>query len=104
KDWHTKTWSGAKGVSGQVTKRVRRGPVGITGPDVWRHLQSIIRDPYGDLQVWLLLGRMLKKSVLETQMTKKSPAAEAQQAAYLLFSTMNDVASVGARLRVYCSS
>jgi hypothetical protein len=46
---------------------------------------------------------MLKKSEFEKQLTKAKPAPEAQQAAYLLFSTMNDVASVGARLKVLCS-
>jgi hypothetical protein len=46
---------------------------------------------------------MLSKKEFQKQLTKPKPAAEAQQAAYLLFSTMNDVAAVGARLRVFCS-
>jgi hypothetical protein len=103
KDWHAKAWSGANGVSGQVAKRIRKGPVRSNGTEVWDRLQSIIRDPYADLQVWLFLGRMFKKSVFEAQLIKKAPAAEAQQAAYLLFSTMNDVASVGAKMKVFCS-
>jgi hypothetical protein len=103
KDWHTRTWNGANGVSGRVTNRVRKGPTGSTGTEVWKRLQSIIRDPYGDLQVWLFLGRMLSESNFKAQLTKTTPAAEAQQAAFLLFSTMNDVASVGGRLKVYCS-
>jgi hypothetical protein len=103
KDWDTKEWSGAHGVSGKVKKRIRTGPAGRTGKELWADLQTIVRDPYADLQVWLFLGRTLKKSELQKQLTKAAPAPEAQQAAYLLFSTMNDVASVGARLKVFCS-
>jgi hypothetical protein len=87
-----------------VKKRFRRNLLGLsTGPDAWREIQRIIRDPYSNPEVWLFLGRMLSKSAFEKQLTKAKPAAEAQQAAYLLFSTMNDVAAVGGRLRVFCS-
>lgn len=52
----------------------------------------------------MLLGRLLLKSELQKQLTASNPAPEARQAAYLLFSVMNDVASVGACLRVICST
>lgn len=102
--WHNQAWSGAKGVGGSVSKRIRRKPAGVsTGKAAWNEIQTLIRNPYSDLQVWLFLGRMLSKKEFQKQLTKPKPAAEAQQAAYLLFSTMNDVAAVGARLRVFCS-
>jgi hypothetical protein len=102
KDWATKDWSAA-GISGSVKKRIRKGPAGRNGKELWGDIQTIIRDPYAELEVWLFLGRMLKKCEFEKQLTKAQPAPEAQQAAFLLFSTMNDVASVGGRLKVYCS-
>lgn len=103
KDWHSKNWSGAKGVTGSVKRRIRRCPTGNTSKTVWTELQTIIRDPYADLQVWLFLGRMLKKGEFEKQLTKANPAAEAQQAAYLLFSTITDCGAIGASLKVFCS-
>ena len=102
--WHNQAWPGAKGVTGSVSQRIRRKPAGLaTGRAAWKEIQRLIRHPYSDLQVWLFLGRMFSKKEFAKQLTKPKPAAEAQQAAYLLFSTMNDVAAVGARLRVFCS-
>ncbi len=101
--WHNWKWTAPK-VTGRVAERIRRKPGTVTtGLTAWRHIQSVVRDPYAELEVWLFLGRLFKKSVFKTQITSANPAAEAKQAAYLLFSTMNDVASVGGRLRVICS-
>ena len=102
--WHSQAWPGANGVTGRISQRIRRKPAGVsTGNAAWKEIQRLIRNPYSDLHVWLFLGRMFSKKEFEKQLTKSKPAAEAQQAAYLLFSTMNDVAAVGARLRVFCS-
>jgi len=104
KCWHTSKWSGGKGVSGQVNQRMRKKPSDITtGSQMWRGIRNIIRDPLADIEVWLLLGRILSKHSLGAQLSAATPAPEATQAAYLLFSTMNDVASVGGKLRVLCS-
>jgi hypothetical protein len=90
-------------VTGSVALRIRRNSAGFaTGGAVWKQMQKLIRDPYSDLQVWFFLGQMFSKSEFTRQLTKIDPAAEAQQAAYLLFSTMNDVAAVEAQLRVFC--
>lgn len=102
--WHTRRWTGAKGVSGKVDNRIRMKPNSIsTGLQLWKMIRSIIRDPLADLQVWLFLGRMFSKSSFDQQLNADRSATEAQQAAYLLFSTMNDAASVGVKLRVICS-
>lgn len=101
--WDTQPWS-APGVTGEVTHRIRRSPPSVgTGREVWKEIRSIIRDPLADLEVWLFLGGLLSKSAFGRQLRATRPAPEAKQAAYLLFSTMNDVASVGAKLRVICS-
>jgi len=109
--WHTDVWRTTKDAAGnvtptgQVTSRLRRKPAGVTtGLETWKKIRTIIRNPNAELEVWLFLGRLLSVSSLEEQLKKRKPRVEAQQAAYLLFSTMNDVASVGARLRVVCST
>jgi len=63
----------------------------------------VITDPFSDLEVWLLLGRLLSKKALLREVSKSNPSPEAQQAVYLLQSTMTVVASIGGRLRVLCS-
>ena len=101
--WHTSKWK-ARGVSGEVKNRICKNPGGIsTGFRLWKEIKSIIRDPMADLQVWLFIGRLLSRTAFKDQLTAARPATEAKQAAYLLFSTMNDVASVGATLKVICS-
>lgn len=102
--WHTTKWSGSNSTRGKVSSRVRRHPNQLTtGLQMWRHIQKIIRDPNSTLEVWMLLGRLLSKSEIQKQLTASTPKPEARQTAFLLFSVMNDVASVGARLRVICS-
>ena len=104
RNWHTQKWAGAKGVSGKVDNRIRLKPRSITtGWQLWKAIKSIIRDHFADLEVWLFLGRMFSKSSFDQQLNADRPATEAQQSAYLIFSTMNDAASVGAKLRVVCS-
>ena len=108
--WHSDEWKVAsnraskKRPTGFVKKRIRKAPSGIsTGEQAWKEIRSIIRDPNAELEVWLFLGRLLSRSKLKTQLKKNKPAPQAKQAAYLIFSTMNDVASVGAKLKVVCS-
>lgn len=111
KKWHSDVWKvtdkkgSKKKPTGRVKKRIREAPSALTtGLQVWNEVRSIIRDPNAELEVWLFLGRLLSAKSLGEQLRKKKPAAQAKQAAYLLFSTMNDVASVGAKLRVVCST
>jgi hypothetical protein len=109
--WHSDVWKVTEKVNsdkkptGKVTYRIRKSPATVTtGLQVWTRIRSLIRDPNAELEVWLFLGRLLSASSIEQQIKKTKPPAEAQQAAYLLFSIMNDVASVGAKLRVLCST
>jgi hypothetical protein len=97
KTWDSKVWS----LDGVVRKRIRRGSG--TGPEIWSRIRGIIRDPYSTCEVWLVVGKTLSKQSLHDALTRKKPAPEAVQAAYLLFSAMTYIQSVGARLRVFCS-
>jgi superfamily II DNA or RNA helicase len=84
----------------KVERRIRRGTG--TGSQVWSSLQSVIRHPLADREVWLFLGQTLSKGEFEDQLGRRNPAPEAVQAAFLLHATMTSVASVGAKLRVFC--
>lgn len=86
--------------SPKVGRRIRRGSG--TGSEIWSRVQSVIRHPLADREVWLFLGRILSKSEFEDHLGRGNPTPEAVQAAFLLHATMTNVASIGAKLRVFC--
>jgi hypothetical protein len=101
--WHTSEWKAPK-VQGTISRRIRKKPASVTtGLEAWKHIHAIVRNPFAEIEVCLFLGRLLKKSKFEKQLSANHPATEAKQSAYLLFSTMTSVASVGAKLRIVCS-
>ena len=91
-------WKGPAGLP--VEKRIRLGPQDEN--EAWRRIHEIIRHPLAEREVWLFTGQTLSKSRFEKLLGKPHPDAEALQAAYLLFATLTNVASVGAKLRVFC--
>jgi len=86
--------------SPKVRRRIRRG--NGSGSEIWSRVQSVIRHPLADREVWLFLGQILSKSEFEDHLGRRNPTPEAVQAAFLLHATMTSVASVGAKLRVFC--
>jgi superfamily II DNA or RNA helicase len=84
----------------RVAERIRCGPSSAT--EAWSEIQSIVHHPWADRQVWLFLGQILSKSEFEAHLGRDLPTPEAVQAAFLLHATMTSVASVGAKLRVFC--
>ena len=99
-----KRWGGkwsAKGTQGSVKKRIRKGV--NSGERIWEKVRSIIRDPLADREIWLFLGNILSKRALLRELGKIPPTAEAIQAVYLLQSTLTNVASIGVKLRIFCS-
>lgn len=97
KTWHSREWS----LGGVTRRRIRRGSG--TGPEIWGRIRELIRDPYSTCEVWLVVGQTLSKQAMHDALTRNPPRPEAVQAAYLLFSAMTYVQSLGARLRVFCS-
>lgn len=94
-------WNGpwrSKGT--RVDDRIRIGAG--SGSDLWAEIRSIIRNPWAEREVWLFLGQILSKGQLEEHLASDPPRPEALQAAFLLHATMTNVASVGAKLRVFC--
>jgi hypothetical protein len=87
-------------VQGYVARRIR---LARRRGRVWEETRRVVRDPTGDREVWLVLGRILSKRRFEDELKKPQPQAAAVQAAYLLFSTLTTAAAAGARLRIFCS-
>jgi hypothetical protein len=85
---------------GVVSKRIRRGTG--TSAAIWKKIQETVNNPMVQKEVWLSLGQILSRKAFEEKLGKKTPPAEALQAAYLLHATMTDVAAVGGRLRIIC--
>ena len=84
-----------------VTNRKRIGQ-DIDGAEMWSRIRTITRHPLAEREVWLFLGQILSKQRFEENLAGNSPAPEAIQAALLLHATMTNVASIGAKLRVFC--
>ena len=111
KKWHTASWKAnadGKGKvipTGEVKQRIRlqKGKK-QNGVETWNQVRSIIRNPNATLEVWLFLGRLLSKSSFEKRIQQNMPDTYVKQTGYLLFSTMNDIAAVGAKLKVICST
>ncbi len=97
KDWD-KGWPDGK--NPKIPKRILISK--LKGEKAWEKIQSIIRHPLADREVWLFLGSILSKSQFEANLAKDPPTPETLQAAYLLRSALTTVASVGAKLRVFC--
>lgn len=103
--WHTDEWKSSNTTTGKVKSHIRKSPDGVrTGLDAWKAIHKIIRHPNAELEVWLFLGKILSKSALEKQLRSRNPKAEAKQSAFLLFSTLNSAASIGAKLKVVSST
>ena len=98
------SWAGpwrAGSVNGFVRNRIRKGD---GNPDeIWGSIRSVASNPNADREVWLLLGKTLSKSRLIEELKKPKVSPEALQTVYLLGSTLSSVASIGAKLRVFCS-
>lgn len=92
-------WRGTK-TKGYVKSRKLMG----TGKpeQLWDKIQTRIKDPLSNKEVWLVLGRMLSKKALLEGLKKDNPSPEAVQAAILLHGTMTNVNSIGAKLRIFC--
>lgn len=94
-----KPWNGRPHTDGLIENRVRVRPSKCSIEDL---IRRTVRDASADREVWLLLGNMLSKSALESQLKNARPTSNAVQVAYLLHSTLTTVAAAGARLFVFC--
>ena len=85
----------------KVGRRIR---LGSKNPEeLWQRIRKCINDPMVEKEVWLFTGNILSKTKFEEELDKEKPPSNAIQAAYLLHATMSDVASVGAKLKIFCA-
>jgi superfamily II DNA or RNA helicase len=97
-----KSWDGGwKSEGNSVNRRIRRGSG--SGEQLWSVISNIINHPLAEKEVWLVLGQTLSKERFIEEISKSSPTPEAVQTAYLLHATMTSIASVGAKMRIFCS-
>jgi len=92
-------WSGRPHTEGLVRQRIRRKN---RASDVEEDIRRTVKDPTADREVWLMLGNLLWKEELERLLSHEVPPGHAIHTAYLVFSTITNVAAAGARLRVFC--
>jgi superfamily II DNA or RNA helicase len=95
-------WTAPK-VEGTVANRVI-SPQGDNAEAVWEKIKRITQDPNSDKQVWIVLGQILSKNRFLENIVRESPPANSIQALYLIQSTMDSVSSIGAKLKILCSS
>ena len=69
---------------------------------LWAKIRKVINNPVANKEVWIFTGNILSKEEFENQLQNSSPKPNVIQAAYLLHATMTEVASVGAKFRVFC--
>lgn len=97
----TKPWSHSK--IGTVSSRIVKG--GLTPKAFYTNYEKLISDPSTSREVWLVVGNMFDYTSFSKEINKKKISEvkpEVIQLVYLLRSTWNNVASVGAQLRIFC--
>lgn len=93
-------WSAAPHTQGQVLKRIRIGR--FNKDSVWREIEKRIKKPTTKREVWIVLGNMLSKSQLISDLSQESPQPETLHTINLLKNTMATASSMGATLKVFC--
>jgi hypothetical protein len=94
-----RAWNGRPHTQGLVRLRIRRRN---RGSDPEEEIRRMVKDPAADREVWLMLGNLLSKNTLNRLLRQEVPPGYAIHIAYLLFSTISNVAAAGARLRIFC--
>lgn len=88
------------GGNGSVTRRIRVGSG--SAEDLWATVRTRIQDPSVECGIWVVLGNILSKSQLFTELSKTPTSAEAIQCSFLIQSTIAACFKVGAKFRIYC--
>jgi superfamily II DNA or RNA helicase len=84
-----------------VDRRIRKGPTSPT--EAWQRIRNIIRDPAANREVWIVVGSTFSREEFRDAANRTKQPPEVIQILYSLQSTWGSVASIGARLRVFCS-
>jgi superfamily II DNA or RNA helicase len=84
-----------------VDRRIRKGPKSPS--EAWQRIRNIIRDPAANREVWIVVGSTFSREEFRDAANRTKQPPEVIQILYSLQSTWGSVASIGARLRVFCS-
>lgn len=97
------SWDGPWNYEGyQVDRRIFRADLNDNAQIIWNKIRRIINNPLSEKEVWLFLGNILSRKHFEDNIKDHNPRPNVIQAVYLLHATMANVASVGAKLRIFC--
>ena len=102
-DW-VGPWNGPGG-EGAVDDRLRRAAgdwAGLTGPQIWERLSSLLVRQNTDREVALVLGASLNPERFFEQAGRNRTPATAVHALHLIRSTISAMVGGGARLRILC--
>ncbi len=73
------------------------------GRVTWDRTKKVLDNPLADKEVWLFLGNIISKSHFEEKLSEEKPPPHILQALYLLQDVMVVSASIGAKLKIFCS-
>lgn len=81
------------------TKRIIKG--GLNGKDFWSKYKSILKLPESITEVWLIMDG-LSKGELKKQLKGDKTEKQISQLMWILYSTQEVIAEVGAVLKIFC--
>lgn len=86
-----------------VNNRIRHSYNGIINPEeIWNRILELKTNPLVDKEVWLVLGMLFSKNGFISQIKKDNPHAAALQSYLTLQGTLANIASLGAKLKIFC--
>ncbi|MDF7815437.1 DEAD/DEAH box helicase family protein [Hymenobacter sp. YC55] len=87
---------------GLVSPRTRLNSTSLTGQQLWREIQKVVRHPASSREVWIVMGAGLSRQAFERERQKTKPRGEVIQFIYLLQSTWSSVSAIGGLFKVFC--
>ncbi|MCX3263708.1 DEAD/DEAH box helicase [Pedobacter agri] len=97
----TNPWAYSK--VGTVSSRIIKG--GLTPKAFYATYEKLVSDPSTSREVWIIVGNMFDYRSFSKEINKRKISEvkpQVIQLVYLLRSTWNNVASVGAQLKIFC--
>ncbi|MCK7516724.1 MAG: hypothetical protein MZV64_02855 [Ignavibacteriales bacterium] len=70
--------------------------------DCWQLIRNKLDDPLVKKEVWIVLGRILSRDKIISELKKDNPIAEALQCAILLQGVYASVGHIKADLKIFC--
>ena len=102
--WDEKWKWSKKAPEAKRLKRIRHHPAGSANArTIVGEIHTMLKSSMTEKEVWIVLGKGFSLNGLNKELEKGAPKYHVAQLAYLLQACNNNVSSVGARLRIFCS-